>query len=888
MVGPALKPIDTNLPEVSDMHLGEWNAIYDHLAEQDPTHQARDVFCFTARCRDPRNPDQPVIRANVDISECRMSVGMEVNQICDVDSTIALIFGTPPIRDEAKFNLFILPDVRYTLNADYHIPGVNILPVHKIPNARIGEVGKHIVRIHCPGLYRNEDLARQKNSNFIPEAYMRELYDHGWIHVLRQVLPPHYFRVMPATFDAEAYRAEQGGNEEREGPRTFQQSAKPIPGRYVREIFRLLRERVDAVPELEWAKGFFLVLEGKDFKSDEAARHFPPEDAIENVNPAAPQDPRGQAIASVLSDFRVEELVQPPGRLYCDIATTVFADRPPYIDEDRNDMVSISVFPNAHFHAQILNHFTEKPINECERWVQTPGGQYFRDEEALFRDLAGARAVIRVPGPNGVTYFQLYLTSKYVIYNLALKQKARRTSPQKCVKDWPAERARHFIPLQETFRRAAETHSVAVRFESRVPYESYGRVHLEIATATLVDWLLWYDDDVFWGYKHRCLMSLNNVLQKFFTSTKRLSITAHQVPAYASLIIIITWMANALVNRPDDGGRWDEVRHSASIHREVDGQVVPVQDLSQFTIHSLYYNDPPRISSQRTISTPTLSYLLSLDRVMNLTQVLYILQGRNSKPNNADQEEPELVAEDIWRTDDPEERMLSGAELLPNPRRGNRQQIITYDAPEDAPNLFENLLPQQEPVRYPSEENDPEQHDIPSLDRRVSDIIHKMAPQIIAKAPNRKVKDESWCLLDPYDVTVATFKNPKIPATSFTSWVDCGRRPERWNTTVKAYFPDVAGHKEIMDKSNAQGLHCLEAWREWGMLLGEVDEATQQVIIEQARSHINNNWRWLPWYVSNCLWKTLSVKENNPSRTPKGKGLGGPQIIFNPKFGSLR
>lgn len=110
---------------------------------------------------------------------------------------------------------------------------------------------------------------------------MRTLYDQGWLPAFQQVLPPQHLRVMPARFDSEAFRARQGNDDEREGPRTFQQSAKPIAGRYVRAIFRILRDLSEAVPELEWMKGFFLVVEGKDFKSDEDSRHLPPDQVIE-------------------------------------------------------------------------------------------------------------------------------------------------------------------------------------------------------------------------------------------------------------------------------------------------------------------------------------------------------------------------------------------------------------------------------------------------------------------------------------------------------------------------------------------------------------------------------------------------------------------------------
>lgn len=124
MANNVLKPIDRDLPEAVNVSLEDWNELYDLLAARDPTNRTRDVFALTARFHDPNSPDDPPMRANFDSSTCRLRPGMDVDQQCDIDSTIALVFDTLPIRDEEKLNLFILPDVRYTLNADYHIPGV--------------------------------------------------------------------------------------------------------------------------------------------------------------------------------------------------------------------------------------------------------------------------------------------------------------------------------------------------------------------------------------------------------------------------------------------------------------------------------------------------------------------------------------------------------------------------------------------------------------------------------------------------------------------------------------------------------------------------------------------------------------------------------------------
>ncbi|EUC54270.1 hypothetical protein RSOL_035330, partial [Rhizoctonia solani AG-3 Rhs1AP] len=895
MVEPVLKPIDTDLPETVNVTLDQWNDLFDRLAAMDATLRERDLFALTGHFRDPDGPPAgPVLRANYDSSSCHIVEGMSMEQECDIDSTIALMFAHIPIRDEAKLDYFMLPDVRYTLNSSYHVPGIEVddgrerreIPIHKIPNARFAQVGDKLIRIHFPGLCQDEQLARQKNTNYVPEARMRELYNLGMLPALRDVLPPQLLRVMPASFDAEKFRAQQGSDNDRDRPPTYQQSPKPIPGQYVQRVCERLRDIIRMEPVLDWADRFVFVLEGRGLKSDPRSRHPPPEEVIENPDPVDPQDARGQAIDYVLREFHVPQLKQEPGRLYCDIGTTIWGYGPP---DERGVSKAISLFPNVKFHAQMFNHLTGKPINECERWVQSSNGPYSKDEDALLGDLGGGRLDVKTPSELGVEEAQIYGTSKYLIYNLALSKKAKRTSPFKCQKNWRKELAEHFTPLAESFRQAPDTHSVAVRFESRLPYSSYGRVHHLIPIPFLCRWLLWLYDHVYWGNKSRRVLAITNSLDRFFTSPQRLSIRSSQVREYGSFVIILIWMVNALVNRPDDGGHWDEVHDSASVHAMVDGQVVPVRDLTMFYLHSLRLDGLPRISSQRTISTKTISYLFSTNKSISLTQLVAKLQGEHDILNNASAPpEVERITEDVWRTEDDDELLPSTGGFVIAPRRGNRQQVVAIDLQEDAPNMFENVFPQEEPMRYPSEELDPEERDVgPTLDQRLSNLLYKYPPQIIAKASNRRSKREAWCSLDASDASHETFRDASLPSRIFSSWVDCGYTHERWNTTVRAYFPTTAQHKETREKvlsGNAQGLHCLEAWLEWRTLLNEHDVATRKKIIKEAREWANREWRWLPWYTSNHLWRSGQVGKKHPSKTPKGDGLGGPWIIFNPKF----
>ena len=389
------------------------------------------------------------------------------------------------------------------------------------------------------------------------------------------------------------------------------------------------------------------------------------------------------------------------------------------------------------------------------------------------------------------------------------------------------------------------------------------------------------------GFKSRRLMAFNNVLNRFFTSEKRISITSQQVREYGSLVVILIWMANALVNRPDDGSHWDEVRDSASVHAMVDGQVEAVQDLTIFNLHSLHLEDPPRISSQRTIGPKTLAYLFSDKNLLSFTGLVAKVQGRRAKPpGNASQPKVLYITEDVWGLEDPEDPPPEATALLPAPRRANRQRVVNHEAPDEVPNMFVNVFPPPAPVRYESEEPDPEARDLGmDLGQRVTNLIHNLIIQLFAKVPNKRGTNESWCHIDYFDAEYATVCDHKIPQEIFSSWVHCGHQPDRWNSTIATYFANLQRHDEIREKalrSGVQGIQCLEAWQEWGVLLNEFDHATRTKVIQEVRKRANLEWKWLPWFHSSHLWKT-GVKKS-ADQTPMGRREGGPWIIFNPKF----
>ncbi|KAF8676166.1 hypothetical protein RHS04_06569 [Rhizoctonia solani] len=656
MADLVLKPID-EVPERALINLKKWNKMYNSAAERDLGLRSRNVFAVTSRFEDTKNSDT-MRRGAFDSATCLLEPGMMLEQECNVDSMVTVMPENIPIKNNVNLEYYMLPDIRFTLDSSYHIPGVKV-----------------------------QDRAHERN--YVPAGFLEPFYDLAVGPAAKAVIPDQHLCVLPGIYASKEFCARLDNRKEdhQNGPKPLQQG------------------KVDSKPELDWARGFFFVTEGKDLKTDPISRHFAPEESVEDVTTINPKDGRRQAISHLLCDFDVEELAR--GRLYLDIATTVWGFKP--LDGTPWNSSPVSIFPNCNYHPEILSHFTEKPINKCKSWVLNGCGGYSMDKNAHLGDFAGARLEVRDPGPNGTMYFQLYNTSKSLTYNVALSKKAKRTLLYRCAKDWAKERANYFIPLQEAFCTSAQ----------------------------------------------------------------------RQVHKYASLVITIIWMTNALVNCPDKGGHWNKVRDSALVHGEVDGWVVPLCNLTMFNLSCMHFDsDLPHMSSQRTISLETILYLFLVDRRLSLTMLVSKLQGRDSKSTDGNKaNKSKQITKDVWGLEDKEDVLSVAVQVVPAPCRGNRQQTVSYPKPDEAPNLFKGVeLPMQEAwVRYASKEYNPKQRKTgPTLKQQLLTLLHQFPPQIIAKAPNMKGRDCSWCSLPPYDASFETFRNASMPDTIFSSWVNCG------------------------------------------------------------------------------------------------------------------
>jgi hypothetical protein len=369
-------------------------------------------------------------------------------------------------------------------------------------------------------------------------------------------------------------------------------------------------------------------------------------------------------------------------------------------------------------------------------------------------------------------------------------------------------------------------------------------------------------------------MAIHHTLNTLHNS--RALVSSGKLTPVASLIVLLVYMANALVNRPDEGGNWDEVRDSGCVHIERNQQVVPYRPLVIYNLHSIYYAvKVPRISSHRTISKATLCYLCAPGDPFTESELLDRIRG--PPPSKA------IGKSTTWNAGD--EVVLPTVQFAPS---NNRQRKVNIRLETEGPDVLSAVIPDDrnhEDV-CTSEEEDPEEQERPmSISQQISNILHNYAVQIFNKAPNNKQRKISWCTLDSVqkaELTPDIFRDKSRLPDIFISYTLYAYDPSKWTRTVSCYFPTPEEYLELQQKGRKiQGLAQLGVWQEWGNVLRAKSKADGTKLATAARSYVNTNWQWLPAVAKNHLWAT----GNGPGQNAQiGPLPGGPWIVYNPRF----
>jgi hypothetical protein len=370
---------------------------------------------------------------------------------------------------------------------------------------------------------------------------------------------------------------------------------------------------------------------------------------------------------------------------------------------------------------------------------------------------------------------------------------------------------------------------------------------------------------------------------------RRANITMKFVPQVSSLIVLLVWMANALANRPEDGGTWNEVRDSGSVHRtKENGEVEAYRPLGCYMLHSLVRTPTYRISGLRTIEVPSILRLASTKRhtLKSMTDLYLMLNtiGESSLGKRA--------ASFVEWGDEPAGVLIPGRTGRSNKQRRNID--MAPDAP--APAVFGSQPAQiaipgfdeQEEEGCTSEEDDDEEREQGTVTyEELSELLHRVAVQIFSKVPNHTSGD-SYCRLSEakkLDITNDVFMTRSTLATTwraYTLFTDSGK----WEKTVQRLFPTRLEYNEMTHNRDGgeikvQGLHGMEFWRTWQTILHRVTPQLEKAIVRAMRARVNSTWGWFPAIEGGKLFNTGKKAKGHYGDWPTG-----PWIACNPRFQS--
>ncbi|KAF8670647.1 hypothetical protein RHS04_08578, partial [Rhizoctonia solani] len=516
------KDVDKNLPAIKLVTLREWLAIWLRL-DRESTPQLRDAFCLCSHFYDPES--RSLRRAQITFNDCRPLNNVTIHQLADVDSAVGVAPRVIPLIQLPTLKTvkyYMMQSMSHTLTSDLHIGtldlplGGNItkpMYIHKVPNIQFLDLGNNgMFRIHFPL------LGTTGINMYLSDSQMAQLYDLVFHPAALQTLPEDLVREWPGSYEDERFRSQNHKSKRKE-----YQSQGDVHVEYLQGWLDCAREIIHGAEELRWARYFFLLYELRGVKNWEGSVHPPPEippvnipdnsmDGNEDVEVEVdPESPRVKAVKSVLSHFDTTLFM--PGMWFIDIATRVTILPNP-------DNPSECTFADADMHSLLFQHYTGLPFARCEELVNGQGNHYQKDEVAHLNVLAGGRLTIPDWRRNdcGITYAQIYTTDKSNTYNIALAQNAQQTSAIRMLESWDQELTMHINGLMSTFENSAHNHGVALRIETRVEYQNYPTCHLRVPDELL-----------------------------------RSTFTLNRLPEAGTLLIIMEYMMNALVNRPASG-----------------------------------------------------------------------------------------------------------------------------------------------------------------------------------------------------------------------------------------------------------------------------------------------------------------------------------------------
>ncbi|KAF8749228.1 hypothetical protein RHS01_10148 [Rhizoctonia solani] len=382
---------------------------------------------------------------------------------------------------------------------------------------------------------------------YLGDSQMAQLYNLAFHPAALQTLPEDLVE-WPGTYEDKKFRSQshkskqkeyqnqQGKSQDMRGG-VAQQTGRDIHVEYIQDWLDCARAMIQETEKLRWA-------------SVHPPPEVPPVTVLneptgddEDVEIEVDQEsPRVKAVKGILSHFNTT--LFEPGMWFMTL--------PPGSPSAKSGRSMECTFADADMHSLLFQHYTGLAFESCEELVSGQGNHYQKDKVAHLNALAGGRLTIprRLAGDTA--------------------QNAQQTSAIQMLESWDQELSTHINGLMSSFENLACNHGVALRIETCVEYESYPTCHLRIPDELLRRCVYVLDRDVFWHWKRCRLASMKSVMCQWMDA--RRTFTLNRLAVAGTLLIIMEYMMNALVNRPASGGTWDQV-HDAACVKEMGKQI---------------------------------------------------------------------------------------------------------------------------------------------------------------------------------------------------------------------------------------------------------------------------------------------------------------------------
>jgi hypothetical protein len=370
----------------------------------------------------------------------------------------------------------------------------------------------------------------------------------------------------------------------------------------------------------------------------------------------------------------------------------------------------------------------------------------------------------------------------------------------------------------------------------------------------------------------------------------------------ATLVIVLCYMTNALVNRPQSSSDFPVLADTCSVHAMIRGVLTAVVPLNAFQLHSLVIGACPRISSHRTLSIEVIAGLCGVKGGASHAEVLALIRRTDQARPRGQQTLP------VWgQADDADgagpsddgagsRKRASGVGPV---SRAKKLKLIVGDGAERAITQEEqHLIPEPAAVSgFASEEEDPERpgRSVTNVEI-VNNIFTKMTGEILLKVPSIPKQGRSWRLASDnqcHQLRYSTLRNASELPGLLVGWRQVSD-PNRWSKTVNKLFPTAEECIEAITYRNGeplrtfpQGLKQCSWFREWtALMVNEHTPVTRKqvrALWKFAHDKINREAQWLPLGKSDRLWSEAGgggavVHGENVN------GTGGMTVIFNPAF----